>query len=825
MNHLLLWLLENSLATALLAVVVLAAGRGLRNRPALAHALWLIVLVKFLTPPLISWPWPIEGFAQVFAEPPSEDGRRQERAALGDNFSEPPTPHGGGQLPNVETSRQETATLNALADRIRELPPPGDDALKRNDSDSADPPVPGASGARDAPLATELLDPSPGATAEVASPDEAWVGRWLLGCWIAGGMVVVLCQVRGIARCRALMRRSDRAGDALNNEVQRLARLIGISPIPARVSRETASPFVWCCPRPRLLWPEQLAGIEDVTRLRAVIAHELAHVRRRDHLVAWLVMLACVAWWWNPVFWLVRRRLHDASESACDAIALRIVPDDRRAYARTLLELSSNFSFATPAPLLGVSAGARHSFHRRLTMILSDRVSDRLSRGSLLAVALLVLVAAPSWSLGQADSEAPAAQSPPPATPPAALPPAPIVPQDSATRNAVEPPAGASAAPPPPVSAPQPTPPAAYPPGSAQPRNLEDRLERVERALDRILDRLEQGQQQPDKYAPAQSSKSGGTQPNELPPVPKPAPAFGPSTVARPKLPPRGYDDPLQDETTPKKAPAATAQNTPARPSGQFNPFGMHATSVPATSAARAEQLDLVSLGTSYIEANGAVRLAEAHYKRLQAEGDAISRGELDAAQIELETARQKLALLGTIARIALEAAKAEFAAAKVTLERSTVLRDQGVVTHDETAQAEAAVAAARARLQVLESILGASGASKETGGGADTGSLTPPPVDDPLTPTETGATPPAPKGAFSEFRLGELVVALDSRGPFVVANDATSGKTVWKLSLEGEEVESINVTDNRLMIATSSGRVLMVDGKTGRIERTNSRR
>src|SRR5438045_8019033 len=77
------------------------------------------------------------------------------------------------------------------------------------------------------------------------------------------------------------------------------------------------------------------------------------------------------------------------------------------------LELLSSFKSGTPVPVLGMSTGAPSSFERRLTMILSERVSGKMSwRGFLLAAAL-ALILAPTWSLGQ-SSKPPV--SPPPLT-------------------------------------------------------------------------------------------------------------------------------------------------------------------------------------------------------------------------------------------------------------------------------------------------------------------------------------------------------------------------------------------------------------------------
>jgi hypothetical protein len=53
------WALENTLIAAALTAVVLVVRRSRRVSPAFEHALWLIVVVKLLTPPIVSWPWSV----------------------------------------------------------------------------------------------------------------------------------------------------------------------------------------------------------------------------------------------------------------------------------------------------------------------------------------------------------------------------------------------------------------------------------------------------------------------------------------------------------------------------------------------------------------------------------------------------------------------------------------------------------------------------------------------------------------------------------------------------------------------------------------------
>ena len=81
--------------------------------------------------------------------------------------------------------------------------------------------------------------------------------------------------------------------------------------------------------------------------LEMVVAHELAHLRRRDHLVRWVEWAATVLFWWNPVLWLARRGLRENEELCCDALVLSALDTDPNTYANSLLDALE--LLATPA--------------------------------------------------------------------------------------------------------------------------------------------------------------------------------------------------------------------------------------------------------------------------------------------------------------------------------------------------------------------------------------------------------------------------------------------------------------------------------------------
>jgi hypothetical protein len=184
----------------------------------------------------------------------------------------------------------------------------------------------------------------------------------------------------------------------LLREVDDLAARLRVRPPETLVAPRIDSPFVWGFVRPKLLWPASLLGGMSPQCRRTVLAHELAHVRRRDHWVGWWQMFAVWIWWWNPLCWYVCRQLRINAELACDAWVVSLLPADRRAYAEALIDVTHLVSLrAMPVPALGMGS-ARQAFERRLTMIMRDRVPCRVPRLGLIGIGLLVLLVLPCWS-------------------------------------------------------------------------------------------------------------------------------------------------------------------------------------------------------------------------------------------------------------------------------------------------------------------------------------------------------------------------------------------------------------------------------------------
>ncbi len=311
------WMLDNTLAALLLSALALPVCWLLRSRPALCHALWLVILVRLVLPPL-----PLEA---------------------------------------PEAVRTALALVGQQALRIDGL-----SALQTS-------------------LAGALL----------AASQTVWVA--VASVWMAGALAVVWCQLR---RCRQMQHRVTQAQQApapLLRTVSYMAQVLSVRTPDTRLLEGLRSPIIWSLRRPMFLWPSSKQRAAGSRCVRGIVAHELAHVRRRDHWVAWFEVAAMAACWWNPVFWFVRRRVRSHAEEACDAWAVWALPESRRDYAEALIDVAAQggraeHSGAGLGPALGVGTSAPRAFRRRLALIMNPDVSHRAS--PLLSVAAAVAAVA-----------------------------------------------------------------------------------------------------------------------------------------------------------------------------------------------------------------------------------------------------------------------------------------------------------------------------------------------------------------------------------------------------------------------------------------------
>ncbi len=210
---------------------------------------------------------------------------------------------------------------------------------------------------------------------------------------LAAAWIVVAAVLLGWTLVRAWRFRrwlegsSGPAPPELRCEVVELGRGLGLARLPEmRTTNTHVSPMVyWAGGRVRLVIPSFLLDGLKRQELRAVLAHELAHVRRRDHMVRWMEWLACSVFWWNPVAWWARRELKAAEEASCDALGVTALKCAPRDYAKSLLRVVELLSKppTRPIPAFASSAASDRSpraLERRIRMLISGKSTVQAPR-------------------------------------------------------------------------------------------------------------------------------------------------------------------------------------------------------------------------------------------------------------------------------------------------------------------------------------------------------------------------------------------------------------------------------------------------------------
>jgi beta-lactamase regulating signal transducer with metallopeptidase domain len=245
---------------------------------------------------------------------------------------------------------------------------------------------------------------------------------WVVGIWMAGVMLLTVRWVAAFAYLRRLRRSvSLSVPPEWEHALRNVKRRIALSaPIRLSISRLAQAPSVIGWLRPVILMPAAaLAGLEP-SALEAVLAHELAHIRRHDYLVNLLQSVVDTLLFYHPAVWWVSKQIRIERENWCDDLAAEAC-GDRVIYARALVDLEQSrvgqASFA-------LAANGGSLLFRIQRLLRANEADDRRGPSWFSAVAGVAVVAlvlggfySTASANGQQTAESASEQS---ATPPAA---------------------------------------------------------------------------------------------------------------------------------------------------------------------------------------------------------------------------------------------------------------------------------------------------------------------------------------------------------------------------------------------------------------------
>jgi beta-lactamase regulating signal transducer with metallopeptidase domain len=220
---------------------------------------------------------------------------------------------------------------------------------------------------------------------------------WIVTAWIAGVLALSFRLLLGFAEARWLTRRAvlpapEEAVSALAGLCRRLAvsrpvRLLSSFAVEVPTAVGTLSPII-------LVPASAFTGLSAI-QLEAMLAHELAHIRRADFLVNLLQSVVETLLFYHPAVWWVSGRIRVERENCCDDLAVEAT-GNARAYAAALAEMEG-----LRAPRIAAAASGGRLIDRVSRLIAPASVpAHRAARwlpGALAGAALLLTGAAVRW--------------------------------------------------------------------------------------------------------------------------------------------------------------------------------------------------------------------------------------------------------------------------------------------------------------------------------------------------------------------------------------------------------------------------------------------
>ena len=243
----------------------------------------------------------------------------------------------------------------------------------------------------------------------VNSETPSIAGYILLGIWIIGIFAMIILVIKSSLRLRNL----EKSGLPLQNpEVRRLYHRcleeMGIHRnIPVYSTAFLKSPIIVGLLKPCIYLPIHLISDYNESDMRYMLLHELQHYTHKDAVASYLMNLAGVVYWFNPLVWYALKEMRNDREVACDTSVLKMLEEDAyEDYGNTLINFAEKVSL-TPFPFAAGLGGNMEQMKRRIINIASYEKPTFMKRikgmTAFMLTAVLLLGFAPFISTYAAD--------------------------------------------------------------------------------------------------------------------------------------------------------------------------------------------------------------------------------------------------------------------------------------------------------------------------------------------------------------------------------------------------------------------------------------
>jgi len=234
--------------------------------------------------------------------------------------------------------------------------------------------------------ATPVIDESP------ASNPVAWQAIVFL-IWLVGVLIISVLLIQRVLFVRGLVAQSQPSDEELMEIMDQCRGSLGVRRnIELRLSGNISSPAVCGLINPAILVPQNLIKKLSPDKLKAVLIHELAHIKRGDLWINLAQTILQIIYFYNPFVWLTNAVVRRIREQAVDEMVLVALGAEAKSYSNTLIDIAEMAFVKTSLSLrlIGV-VESKKALHQRIRLILNRPLPKKAKLGILGLLVVIII--------------------------------------------------------------------------------------------------------------------------------------------------------------------------------------------------------------------------------------------------------------------------------------------------------------------------------------------------------------------------------------------------------------------------------------------------
>lgn len=191
--------------------------------------------------------------------------------------------------------------------------------------------------------------------------------------WAVGMLIIILYILAVNVRLHSITNKLSKCENhQINKLLEECKTRINInSNVAIIINKHNKAPYLLGLFKPKIIISSQIMDKFSLEEVRYIFLHELSHLKKKDILINWIIILVQAVHWFNPVIWYALHKMKQDCEISCDETVLNSINTKEAInYGQTILNLAKTFSSSNLTP--GVTAIVNKSETRRRIIMISN---------------------------------------------------------------------------------------------------------------------------------------------------------------------------------------------------------------------------------------------------------------------------------------------------------------------------------------------------------------------------------------------------------------------------------------------------------------------